>query len=172
MTIDVRLRLVEDKDLPIFFEQQRAPEAVRMAAFTHKDPADRNAFNAHWTRIGGDPRITTRTILAGGRVVGNIAAFVDDVFGRKEVTYWIGKEFWGQGIATRALSRFLTEVTKRPIYGRAAKDNVASIRVMEKCGFRISGEDKGFANARGKEIEEVILELNGPTERRREQDTG
>ena len=104
MTIDVRLRLVEDKDLPIFFEQQRDPEAVRMAAFTHKDPADRNAFNAHWTRIRGDPRITTRTILAGGRVVGNIAAFVDDVFGRQEVTYWIGKEFWGQGIATRARS--------------------------------------------------------------------
>ena len=172
MTIDVRLRLVEDKDLPIFFEQQRDPDAVRMAAFTHKDPADRAAFNAHWTRIRGDPRITTRTILAGGRVVGNVAAFVDDVFGKQEVTYWIGKEFWGQGIATRALSRFLTEVTKRPIYGRAAKDNVASIRVMERCGFRIIGEDRGFANARGKEIEEVILELKGSKERHREQDAG
>src|SRR5438309_883930 len=123
MTIDVRLRLVEDKDLPIFFEQQRDPDAVRMAAFTHKDPEDRNAFNAHWTRIRGDPRITNRTILAGGRVVGNVAAFVDDLFGKLEVTYWIGKEFWGQGIATRALSRFLVEVTKRPIYGRAATDN-------------------------------------------------
>jgi len=165
MTIDLRLRLVEDKDLPIFFEQGRDPDAVRMAAFTHKDPADRNAFNAHWAKIRGDPRITIRTILAGGRVVGNVAAFVDDVFGKQEVTYWIGKEFWGQGIATRALSRFLTEVTKRPIYGRAAKDNVASIRVMEKCGFRISGEDRGFANARGKEIEEVILELKEPKER-------
>src|SRR5437667_27289 len=149
MTIDVRLRLVEDKDLPIFFEQQRDPDAVRMAAFTHKDPADRRAFNAHWAKIRGDPRITIRTVLAGGRVVGNVAAFVDDVFGKQEVTYWIGKEFWGQGIATRALSRFLTEVTKRPIYGRAAKDNVASIRVMEKYGFRVTGEDRGFANARG-----------------------
>ena len=48
---------------------------------------------------------------------------------------------------------------RRPIYGRAAKDNVASIRVMENCGFRISGYDKGFANARGEEIEEAILEL-------------
>src|SRR5439155_131044 len=118
MTIDVRLRLVEDKDLPIFFEQQRDPDAVRMAAFTHKDPADRRAFNAHWAKIRGDPRITIRTVLAGGRVVGNVAAFVDDVVGKQEVTYWIGKEFWGQGIATRALSRFLTEATKRPIYVR------------------------------------------------------
>src|SRR5437879_11729731 len=165
MTIDVRLRLVEERDLPIFFEQERDSEAVRMSAFKHKDPTDRAAFNAHWTKIRGDPRITTRTSPAGGRVVGNVAAFVDDVFGKQGVTYWIGKEFWGQGIATRALSRFLTEVTKRPIYGRAAKDNVASIRVMEKCGFRITGEDRGFANARGKEIEEVILELKGPKER-------
>src|SRR5438309_8113743 len=165
MTIDVRLRLVEERDLPDYREQHRGPDTVRMAAFTHKDPADRAAFNAHWTRIRGDPRITTRTILGGGRVVGNVAAFVDDVFGKQEVTYWIGKEFWGQGIATKALSRFLTEVTKRPIYGRAAKDNVASIRVMEKCGFRVTGEDRGFANAGGKEIEEVILELKGPEER-------
>src|SRR5437870_13597748 len=103
MTIDVRLRLVEDKDLPIFFEQQRDPAAVRMAAFTHKDPADRNAFNAHSTRIRGDPRITIRTILARGRVVGNVAAFGVDVFGQQEVTYWIGNVFWGQGIATSAV---------------------------------------------------------------------
>ena len=165
MTVDVRLRPVEDGDLPTFFEQQQDPDAVHMAAFTHKDPADRNAFNAHWARIRGDPRITFRTILVGDRVAGNVATFVDDELGKQEVTYWIGKEFWGQGIATRALSRFLAEFTKRPIYGRAAKDNVASIRVMEKCGFRITGQDRGFANARGKEIEEVILELRRPDER-------
>src|SRR5438445_517207 len=56
MTIDVRLRLVEERDLHIFFEQQRDPDAVRMAAFTHKDPTDRAVFNAHWTKIRGDPR--------------------------------------------------------------------------------------------------------------------
>jgi RimJ/RimL family protein N-acetyltransferase len=164
MTSDLRLRPVEDRDLPIFFEQQLDPDAIYMAAFTHKDPADRNAFNAHWTRIRRDPRVTIRTILVEGRVVGHVATFVDEAFGKQEVTYWIGKEFWDQGIATRALSRFLAEFTKRPIYGRAAQDNTGSIRVMEKCGFRIVGGDKGFANARGKEIEEVILELGGPEE--------
>jgi len=165
MTNDLRLRPVEEGDLPIFFEQQLDPDATYMAVFTHKEPADRNAFNEHWTRIRGDPRITIRTILVGSRVVGNVATFVDDEFRKQEVTYWIGKEFWGQGIATKALSRFLVEFTKRPIYGRAAKDNLASIRVMEKCGFRIMGQDNGFANARGKEIEEVILELKGREER-------
>src|SRR5207244_10725154 len=128
MTIDVRLRLVEDKDLPIFFEQQRDPDAVRMAAFTHKDPADRNAFNEHWTRSRGDPRTTIRTILAGVRVVGNVAAFVEDLVGKQEGTYWIGKEGWSQGIGTRARSRLLTERRKRATYGRAAKKVYGYIR--------------------------------------------
>ena len=165
MTSDVRLRPVEERDLPIFFEQQLDTDAIYMAAFTHKDPADRNAFDAHWTRIRADPRVTIRTILVEGRVVGHVATFVDEQFGKQEATYWIGKEFWGQGIATKALSRFLTEFTKRPIYGRAARDNIGSVRVMEKCGFRVTGLDRGFANARGKDIEEVILELGGGKER-------
>jgi RimJ/RimL family protein N-acetyltransferase len=50
----------------------------------------------------------------------------------------------------------------RPIYARVAKDNVASLRVLEKCGFTITGQAKGFANARGEEIEEWILELTAP----------
>jgi RimJ/RimL family protein N-acetyltransferase len=92
-------------------------------------------------------------------VVGSVAKFLDKEFGKPEVTYWIGKEYWGMGLATQALSRLLGDVKERPIYGRAAKDNVASIRVMEKCGFRILGSSRGFANARGKETEEAILEL-------------
>ena len=30
-------------------------------------------------------------------------------------------------------------------------------RVLQKCGFEIAGEDKGFANAHGQEVEEYIL---------------
>jgi RimJ/RimL family protein N-acetyltransferase len=62
-------------------------------------------------------------------------------------------------IATKALSEFLRLLKTRPLYARVAKDNIASIRVLEKCGFTISGEDKGFSNARGEEVEEYILEL-------------
>jgi RimJ/RimL family protein N-acetyltransferase len=98
-----------------------------------------------------------RTVLFDGQVAGSVASYVDPELGEPEVTYWIGKEYWGKGIATRALSAFLDIQTARPIYGRAAKDNIGSIRVMEKCGFTIVGYGKGFANARGEEIEEVIL---------------
>ncbi len=87
-----------------------------------------------------------------------MSSYVDEP-GKPEVTYWLGKEFWGQGIATRALAAFLGQMTERPVYARAAKDNAGSLRVLEKCGFTITGEGKGFANARGMEIEEYILTL-------------
>jgi len=44
----------------------------------------------------------------------------------------------------------------RPLYARGAKDNITSIRVLEKCGFTISGYDKAFASARGEEVEKLF----------------
>ena len=130
-----------------------------MAAFTARDPRDRGEFDAHWKRIRSDPSIMIQTVISGGHVVGHVAKFVDAEFGKPEVTYWIGRKHWGRGLATEALSQFVSKLELRPLYGRAARDNAASIRVLEKCGFRIVGYGKGFAKARGKEIEEVILEL-------------
>jgi len=155
--MDITLRDVTDADLPIFFEQQRDLAYNRMAAFTRKDPDDRAAFDAHWKKIRADPEITNRTIVFEGQVAGNIASFVVD--GEREITYGIARHLWGRGIATEALRAFLTVVTDRPLRARAAKDNVGSLRVLMKCGFEVTGEDVGFANARGQEIEEVVLHL-------------
>jgi ribosomal-protein-alanine N-acetyltransferase len=47
----------------------------------------------------------------------------------------------------------------RPIYGYVAFDNSGSQRVLEKCGFRKVGSDRGFARARQAEIEEFIYRL-------------
>ncbi len=153
-TIDLRLRELLDDDLPIFFEQQLDPEANRMAAFTAKDPRDRVNFEAHWNKIRTTDGVTLRTILINERVAGNIASFV--MFGDLCISYWIGKEYWGKGVATEALRLFLEVVTTRPICARVAYDNVGSSRVLEKCGFKIVAKEKGFANARGKEIEEFV----------------
>lgn len=151
------LREVADADLDIFFSQQLDPEANRMAAFTAKNPSDREAFLAHWAKICADPGITIRSILFEGRVAGYVLNH--GWFGDPEITYWLGKEFWGKGVATRALAAFLRVQRLRPLYARAAKDNLASIRVLEKCGFTRCGKDKGFSNARGEEVEEAILVL-------------
>jgi RimJ/RimL family protein N-acetyltransferase len=129
-----------------------------MAAFTAKDPSNREAFTAHWNKIMADATCIIKTIVCDGHVIGSVSSYEDA--GKPEVTYWIGKAYWGKGIATRALSDFLAHGNRaRPMYARVAKDNLGSRRVLEKCGFKIIGESKGFANARGEEIEELVLEL-------------
>ncbi|RLQ93695.1 GNAT family N-acetyltransferase [Falsibacillus albus] len=153
----IMLRTIEMDDLPLFFEFQKDRDAIHMAAFTAKDPNDREHFNRHWNKILGNESIIKRTITLNHEVVGSIMCF--EQFGEREVTYWIDKKHWGKGIATDALGEFLTIVPVRPLYGRTAKDNIGSRRVLEKCGFTITGEDKGFANARGEEVEEFILML-------------
>ncbi len=158
LTSGVLLRDVIESDLPTFFEHQLDPAANHMAAFTAKDPADRDAFTAHWTKILADETITIKTILFEGHVAGHVLSH--GWFGEPEVSYWIGKEYWGKGIATTALSEFLSYLKARPLYARSAKDNLASLRVLEKCGFAVIGKDKGFSNARGKEVEEFILQLD------------
>lgn len=155
---DIQLRNVTEADLVILFEQQLDPEANTMAAFAAKDPEDRVAFTAKWEKILADEAIILKTILYGDQVAGHIVCH--GWFGEPEVSYWLGKEFWGRGIASEALTQFLDVLQRRPLYARAAKDNVASIRVLEKCGFTVCGEDRGFANARGEEVEEVILTIN------------
>jgi RimJ/RimL family protein N-acetyltransferase len=154
----VNLRDVLETDLDIFFEQQQDPQANYMAAFTAENPADKNAFTIKWAKILGDKTFVKRTILYDGKVAGHIIKF--EQFGEPEISYWIGKEFWGQGVATRALALFLDVVAQRPLFARAAKDNIASICVLQKNGFTIIGEGKGYANARSEEIEEYILKLN------------
>jgi len=82
------------------------------------------------------------------------------MFGKPEITYWIGNELWGKGIASHACIKFLKVIEQRPLYARAAKDNIGSIRVLEKCGFVKTGTEKAFANARNQEIEELIFKLS------------
>ena len=150
------LRPVEDADLDIFFLHQQDKEACNQAAFVSKDPSDRAAFDAHWARIRNRPTVTTRAIVVDGSVAGHVASFIMD--DRREVTYWLGREHCGKGYATAALREFVQQ-EPRPLYARAAKDNAASIRVLEKCGFRLLREERGFANARNREIAEVVMEL-------------
>jgi RimJ/RimL family protein N-acetyltransferase len=155
MTNSVLLRDVTEEDLPHFFNHQLDAEANWMAAFTAKDPTDRAAFTAHWGKILADDGITIKTILYEGAVAGHVLCH--SWFGEPEVSYWLGKEYWGKGIATQALTAFLNEVQTRPLYARVAKDNIASRRVLEKCGFVVTGEERGFSNARGVEVDEVVL---------------
>ena len=153
MADEIILRDVIESDLHIFYEQQLDPDATAMAAFPARD---REPFMAHWEKIMADKSVILKTILFDNQVAGNIVCWEQDR--EREVGYWVGKEFWGKGIATKALTEFLNEVKTRPLVAHVAKHNVASRRVLEKCGFTLLKEDK-YYNTSGEEIEEVILKL-------------
>jgi RimJ/RimL family protein N-acetyltransferase len=154
-TTGVRLRDVTEDDLPTLFDHQRDPVANRMAAFPARD---RVAFMEHWTtNVLGDDSVRKQTILLDEQVVGNILSF--EMTGETLVGYWIGRDHWGKGIASRALTLFLDDVdTRTPLHAHVAKHNVASIRVLEKCGFEIVGEET--ITVSNDEIADVILRLD------------
>ncbi len=155
---EVTLREVEDGDLDALFDQMRDPEGVWMAAFTAENPDDRAHFDAHMARVRAAPDVTHRTIVRDGQVVGHVASFPSD--GELEVTYGVDRAVWGQGVASQALALLLKEVTTRPLHARAASDNLGSLRVLEKAGFRVIGTERSFARARQAEIEETVLRLD------------
>ena len=155
MTNTVQLRDVIESDLRIFYEQQLDPEATAMAAFPSRNE---EAFMNHWrNKVLANDTGQVQTILFNGNVAGNIVCF--EQLGEREVGYWLGKEFWGKGIATQALQEFLKTIQTRPLYAHVAKHNIGSKRVLEKCGFTVSKEDRFFSEILGKNIDEYILIL-------------
>jgi len=154
----VVLRPIRDSDLDAVFEQMRDPVSVHMAAFTAEDPNNRQAFDAHMARVMNLPDVTLRAVTSDEHFVGTISSFVLD--GVTEVTYWIDRSYWGQGLASRALELLVHEVSDRPIRARVASDNIGSLRVLAKVGFKPVGTEVSFAPARHTEIEETLLELS------------
>jgi RimJ/RimL family protein N-acetyltransferase len=144
----VSLRAVLEEDLQTLFEHQLDPDAIRMAAFP---PRDEEAHFAHWRKILADDSVIAATVLFDGQIAGNIGSWDDE--GERLVGYWIGKSFWGKGIATAALARFIDRFDTRPLRAHVAEHNVASLRVLEKSGFRIVGK------RRDGDVDELILSL-------------
>jgi RimJ/RimL family protein N-acetyltransferase len=151
---DVRLRAVEDSDLDVLFGHEADPEAAEMAAFPSRD---RERFDAHWARILLDDTKVSRTILVDGLVAGRINSWQDD--GQRLVGYWIGREYWGHGVATRALTLLLGEVPARPVYAHVAAHNAGSIRVLQKCGFQRDRVQETRTPTPGDGIEEFTFVL-------------
>jgi len=151
----VRLRRVEDPDLDVFFDHQADPQAVEMAAFPARD---KEQFAAHWAKVRADDSNVVRTIVADGMVAGNIGSWQDN--GQQLLGYWVGREWWGRGVATQALALLMDEVSIRPLYAHVAVHNVGSIRVLDKCGFRRDRVEEAKASAPDDGIEELIFVLS------------
>ncbi|MCA1834309.1 MAG: GNAT family N-acetyltransferase [Actinomycetota bacterium] len=150
----VQLREVTVPDLGTLYEQQAETEANDMAAFPARDE---DAFAAHWRTIMADPANILRTIIVGDEIAGNIVSWDNE--GKREVGYWIGKAYWGRGIATAALAQILDTVKTRPLYAHVANHNAGSIRVLEKCGFAFAGTDVGAPYRSNQPVHELVFEL-------------
>ena len=151
----VLLRSVEDRDLDVFFDHQADPQAVEMAAFPARD---KEQFAAHWAKLRADDSLVVRTIVADGVVAGNIGCWPQDE--QRLLGYWVGRDFWGRGVATKAVALLVDEVPIRPLYAHVAVHNVGSIRVLDKCGFRRDRVQEAKASTPGDGIEEFIFVLN------------
>jgi RimJ/RimL family protein N-acetyltransferase len=150
----IRLRDIELDDLPRMFEFQLEPESNQLAV-TY--PRSIDAFDFHWKNVLSDTNITAKAITAGNVMVGHISCFKKD--GLDAVGYWIGRDFWGKGIATHALALLLSEVSLRPLYAHVATTNEASLRVLQKSGFVIERVQLSPADDRYPECEEAVLVL-------------
>ncbi|KUN08524.1 hypothetical protein AQI95_09190 [Streptomyces yokosukanensis] len=140
---EVRLRAVTDDDLEVFLAYEHDPEAVRRSRFT---PRPRDAFLRHWrVRVLPDPDCFVRTVTVDGAVAGNVCSWTED--GRRLVGYWLGRPYWGRGIGTRALGRYLELERIRPLYAEPFHTNTASVRLLERHGFErvdtVAHEDDG-----------------------------
>lgn len=127
-----------------------------MAAFP---PREHDAFMAHWAKIFATPSVVAVAVVVDERVAGNIGSWTSD--GQRFIGYWLGREYWGRGIATEAMSLFLDRVTDRPLYACLARHNVASRRVLEKCGFMHSAADTAALAASEDGVEEMVFILGG-----------
>jgi RimJ/RimL family protein N-acetyltransferase len=153
----VTLRAVADDDAGAIFAMMRDPEAVRMAAFTAADPGDRDAFDAHLSRLRSSASVSIRTVEADGAFAGTVAAFT--LGGEREVTYWIRRELWNRGIATAALRLLVAAEPVRPLHARVAADNIGSRRVLDRAGFVETGREVSYPPRAGAPVEELVLRL-------------
>ena len=77
-----------------------------------------------------------------------------------EVGYWLGEEFWGQGICTSALkgaTKFAFETYPlNRIFAVPFSENLASRRVLEKAGYHKEGMMRLSAFKDGRFVDEVL----------------
>ena len=87
-----------------------------------------------------------RAIIVDGKAVGSISITMGtDIHSKTgEIGYWLAEDHWRRGIMKRAIKEICHIAFKTldivRIYGEVFEYNVASCKVLEKCGFKLEGE--------------------------------
>jgi RimJ/RimL family protein N-acetyltransferase len=156
--IAVSLRPLRDSDAERVFLLESDVVGADMIALLPRAPGDRPGFDRHWDRIRGDPTVVCRVIEADGAFAGYAISFL--IYGERQVGYWVERELWGRGIAGTALRLLLAELDDRPLWGRVARSNPASRRVLERAGFGMVATERVLAPRLGVVVDELVLRLD------------
>lgn len=102
----------------------------------------------------GDGPLVYPVLLKGGTNIGYVQLVpINDGC---EVGYHIAKDYTCKGYATEALKTFLDYIMSEKglykVYGICVSENIASKRVMEKCGFIKEYEGEGQYQSKRKNI--------------------
>lgn len=136
----ITLRRYDENDIPLLVEYLNNPRVT--AHLTSRIPQPYTINDAQWWVREGSTQGYTRAIEWENRLVGTIGANRGQFeFSRSaEIGYWLAEPFWGNGIATAALSAVTTEIFRDTdivrLFANVVEGNTASCRVLEKCGYQ------------------------------------
>ncbi|GGB53870.1 GNAT family N-acetyltransferase [Shewanella inventionis] len=137
--MDIYLKDVCEHDLERLFAFQYDPIANKMADVPSRE---REAFYQHWQQnIFANKHSLAKGIWQNNLLVGHLVSWVNaDLTTPNEpeirlIGYWIGREYWGKGIATQALALFLKQSITGPVFAYIDGQNQGSLRVAQANGF-------------------------------------
>ncbi len=115
--------------------------------------------------ISGINKDIVYAIVVDDQAVGGIGLHTGhDIYRyNAELGYWLSEDYWGKGITTEAVKLILEAAFKdypwTRIYASVFHTNKASMRVLEKCGFRREAILRKSIKKQGEYLDEYIFAL-------------
>lgn len=142
--MDIILRKWSNSDLDSLIENANNRNITTYLRDCFPSPytlADGKAFISFCTKA---QQTTNYAIVLKDSAIGNISLEIGtDIKQRSaELGYWIGEQYWNKGYTTVALQQII-QIAKttsvRRLFAEVIEENIASIRILEKCGFKQEG---------------------------------
>ena len=157
----ITLRAFNNSDIPLllaYLNDQKVTQYITAAI-----PQPYCIDDAKWWVNCASQANTIKAIELDGILVGCISATKGDFeYSRSaELGYWLGRDYWNQGITTQAVAEFSQSLFKCTDIVRLSvsvvSDNKASIRVLEKNAFSQDGLLKKASFKQGQFYDECLF---------------
>lgn len=142
-----RFRAWTEADLPVYRSLLDDAAVWAMMYEPYPDPLD-DALARELIRLSGNDHHEVRAVLRNGEIVGQVRVLFGQGAEQRnaEISYWVGRAYWGQGIASAVVAiqtgqTFQRDPALTSITAVAHADNRASRRVLQKAGYAEDGPD-------------------------------